>query len=149
MHAETSFWHNSLCARRVTEHQTLRLSKFERSRATKHYTCAGLSAREPPNTTPVQVRARTEHQTLNLFKFERSRTTKHYTCARSSAHGTPNLHLSTGLTNLGLRFPTLGRPPITKPSFSSSESASEAKYPSKPQGNSAHPTQLHACETRR
>ena len=30
---------------------------LERSRATKHYTCAGFSAREPPNATPVQVRA--------------------------------------------------------------------------------------------
>ena len=41
--------------RAFTEHQTLRLCKFERSRTTKHYTCAGFGAREQPNTTPVQV----------------------------------------------------------------------------------------------
>ena len=28
---------------------------LERSRTTKHYTCAGFSAREPPSTTSVQV----------------------------------------------------------------------------------------------
>ena len=58
----------------LTEHQTLHLCKFERSRTTKHYTCAGLSAREQPNTTPVQVRALTVHQTLHLRRFECSRT---------------------------------------------------------------------------
>ena len=67
-------------------------------RVLKHYACASLSTREPPNITlvhvstltkdqtPVQVRAFTEHQ-LRLCKFERSRTTKHYTCACLSAQG--------------------------------------------------------------
>ena len=55
----------------LTNHQTLHLCKFERSRTTKHYTCACLSVREPPNTTPVQVSALTRHQTLHLCKFER------------------------------------------------------------------------------
>ena len=35
---------------------------FERPQATRHYTCAGLSGREPPNTTPVHVSALTNRQ---------------------------------------------------------------------------------------
>ena len=76
--------------RALMNHQTLHLCKFERSRSTKHYNCAGSSAHEAPNITPVQVRAPMEHQTLHLCRSERSRITKHYTCAGSSAHESQN-----------------------------------------------------------
>ena len=61
--------------RAFAEYQTLRLCKFELSRATKHYIYAGLSAREPPNVTSVQVWALANHQTLHLCMFQRSRST--------------------------------------------------------------------------
>ena len=38
-----------------TQKQHPELAQSCSSRATRHYTCAGLSAREPRNTTPVQV----------------------------------------------------------------------------------------------
>ena len=63
----------------------------EKWRASKHsFQSARLSAREPPNTTPVQVSALANHQTLHLCRFERSQTTKHYTCAGFGAHEPPN-----------------------------------------------------------
>ena len=60
-------------------------------RITKHYTCAGFSAHETSNTTPVHVRALTNHTTLHLCRFERSQTTTPYTGAGSSARGAPNI----------------------------------------------------------
>ena len=66
----------------LTTHHTLYRCRFERSRSTKHYTCAGLSAREPPDTTPVHVSALTEHQTLHLCRFCAPRSVYCYSLVR-------------------------------------------------------------------
>ena len=65
--------------------------QMEFARNAKHYTCACLSAREPPNSTPVHVRALSSNQTLHLCRFLRPRTTKHYTCTSLSVREPPNI----------------------------------------------------------
>ena len=46
----------------LANHQTLHLCQFELSRATKHYTCASLSARSQRSITPVEVLAFAERR---------------------------------------------------------------------------------------